>query len=581
MVTAEITSDWGELIDDLMYMRGTGNIFDYTDFACASEVTNISNYRVNDDDTPMQLAIITDKMIEDNSLKCVSDPIMFESGKIPTPKGLYSETIFGTTPEEKQKNHAYIDLGGTFIHPYVYEVLVSLQRSIAKIVEGEGSWKVGKDGKLIEIPDNSPDYDEDATGLDWFINNFDKIIFESNDSFMRKERLRFINALSKEEIFISKWIVIPVAYRDYDTSSKNVKKKPEITEIYNKIISYSNRLRNEGNVSFFANKTKAAIQKLLVQLRKLGQSKIESKGGHLHRAVMGKNVIYGARYVISVPIEKKADHPDDTMVDIVHCGVPLSACIYTGYPFIARWINEFFRREFDPNFPKPIRVKDSKDEIKYVRLKDPMLTYTPDYVHKKLDEYCNNYGGRFEPIMVTTEEGEEVAMVFTGMGYTGNPNDPGAATISNRKLTWTDLVYQAAVQTLSDKHVYITRYPLTDYFGVFPSKIRPVSTIETTQVTIDGRYYPFYPVVIPEMPYDQVSTRFIDTVTMSNLMLKGCGGDYDGDQITIKMVYTEEANDEADRLMKSLKYFMKLDGSMVRVIGNELGLTTYNMTRRR
>ena len=43
----------------------------------ANERANLSNYRINENDTPMYLGILTDKIIEANYLQRVSNPILF------------------------------------------------------------------------------------------------------------------------------------------------------------------------------------------------------------------------------------------------------------------------------------------------------------------------------------------------------------------------------------------------------------------------------------------------------------------------------------------------------------------------
>jgi len=64
-----------------------------------------------------------------------------------------------------------------------------------------------------------------------------------------------------------------------------------------------------------------------------------------------------------------------------------------------------------------------------------------------------------------------------------------------------------------------------DYFGTFPSGVEVVSTTKTTPVLINGVVYPHYPVIDVSLPKSKVATLFIDTVTMSNMYLKGLGGD--------------------------------------------------------
>ena len=73
---------------------------------------------------------------------------------------------------------------------------------------------------------------------------------------------------------------------------------------------------------------------------------------------------------------------------------------------------------------------------------------------------------------------------------------------------------------------------------------------------------------------------FCDTVVMDNIYLDGIGGDYDGDTTSEKMLFTEEANQEAFDIMTDVTHFISIGGKLVQMIGNEAYLTFYNMTRR-
>lgn len=55
---------------------------------------------------------------------------------------------------------------------------------------------------------------------------------------------------------------------------------------------------------------------------------------------------------------------------------------------------------------------------------------------------------------------------------------------------------------------------------------------------------------------------------------------YDGDTVSIKILFSVEANEEAAKQMTELKHYVSIKGDLVRVIGNESYLTFYNMTRR-
>lgn len=538
-----------------------------------------------DPEESMNVRTYTDKMlVKDMGLKCVSNQLYFERGDIPTDDGLFSEEIFGSTAKERTTTAAYIDLKEKFFHPYVYEVLKKIygggRSKIDRIAIGEGSWIV-EDGDIIEIKDPEDSrYDESNTGLKWLINHYKELKFKRNDSIMRNRRIDLLEALSDDEIFISKWIVIPVFYRDIDRSSGMVS-VPEINGLYRKLIRTANSL-SPTEIAIFNNAAMANIQNTLVEIRRYGQERIAHKDGALHKTVLGKSTDYGIRAVISVPTMIHTEKPEDMGVDILHTGIPLALCLAGGYPFMSKAVLDFFDNMAHSNDIAPIlkyNPKTKKTEMSHVKITDFSNYFTKELIDKKMKEYMNTYANRFEPVKVAVddESGSYYMIGFTGRPYGQTPDRAGG--ISNRPLTWTDVFYICAMQCLSDKHCYTTRYPLVDYFGCFPTRVLPLSTVHTTPMEVAGVKYPHYPVIDTRLSEDEISTLFIDTVEMSNLFLEGIGGDYDGDTVSVKIVYSIQANQEAEDLIHKMKQYIRIDGSNVRMIGNEPYLTFYNMTR--
>ena len=89
--------------------------------------------------------------------------------------------------------------------------------------------------------------------------------------------------------------------------------------------------------------------------------------------------------------------------------------------------------------------------------------------------------------------------------------------IINRRLTWCDVFYIAAIEAVKDKHVLLTRYPLNDYMGQQPFKINIMSTIKTEPVILNGQVYKHYPYIREEDIGSDTSKKFIDTLQVSNL----------------------------------------------------------------
>lgn len=480
--------------------------------------------RVGVQGEPMKVKLITDEIIEAANLKCVDNPIPLEKADIPTVGGLFSEYIFGTTRDQRTKTFAYIDLKHKFFHPFVFENIVMLNRKIRDVAAGIGQWQITDSGELKELDAADDSFlGGENTGMAWLVNNFDRIVFKESDSNIRKTKLKFIHDLTDKEKFITKWLVIPVFYRDIDNSA-GVNKIPPINDLYANLIRYSDSL-DKNTAGFMSNRTMFAIQNNLVEIRKYGQSLIESKKGFFKQSVIGKSTDFGQRSVISTPLLEDCDKPEDMTVTVQKTGIPLSQCLVMGFPFIMRWLTDFFRKEFETAGKSYPIMNMKTGEITYEELDDPLSMYTEDYIHKMVDTYKNTYGTRFNPVQIPLRDGKMGNMVFTGRYYANRPNDPRSSTISNRSLTWTDLLYIAAVESLSDKYVYITRYPLTDYNGTFPTGIEVLSTVKTMPVMIGDNVYKHYPVIDPSMPESKVSSFFIDTLSMSNMYLKGIGGD--------------------------------------------------------
>lgn len=531
------------------------------------------------DTTSMKIDLIGDTFIDANikmlDLQPVTNPQRFEKGSIPTADGLFSPYIFGHTPEERRTQFAYIDLHCKVFHPYAYEVIKRMWSKIDKVASGEGSWEIDAEGNISEVPDGDPD----NTGMDWLVENFRKIVFKTTGSHIRDERMKLIDSLKDDELFISKWLVIPVFYRDVQIigGTQNI---PPINKNYTKLIQYANSVIKDP---YFSNIAKYNIQMQLVTIRQYGQTLVEKKRGFFKRSVLGKTIDYGFRSVISVFHIDSADKPEENPIDIFHTGVPLAQCCVLFYPFIKRYVSEFIRQTVESMGDRyPVYDEKENKIVNYLNFKDPLSYYNSDKIQEIIDQFIGTPATRFRPVELPVDLDETTAMLpihFSGHGKNEKIKDIKTPQLYNRVLTWTDLLYMAAVDTLYDKHVYITRYPLEDYFGTFPSRVFVLSTMKTMPMIYNERNYPFYPQIDPSLPEAEVSTLFNDTVTMDNTYLKGLGGDYDGDQVSLKGIFSAEANAEAEEIMHSIKHYVNIAGDLMRVIGNEAFLTYYNMTK--
>ena len=523
-----------------------------------------------------------DKLIAVNNLKEVSDPVLFDAGFIPTEKGLLSKTIFGNNVKDRRETFAYVNLHSYYFAPYVFKLVRKLDKNIEHILFGRKYFKVDEKGKLVVSDEEQKGYE---TGLTALYKHWDKIKFERNKSTIRNDRIDLIESIGKNTIFTKYWIVIPAFYRDANISATDGKPSHnEINVMYSRLIRLSSTAQDANQFDFTMTSTQARVQDTLVEIYDFLKGQLEKKNGLIRKSLLGKSIDYGARAVISAP-SFDTDRKEDLEVNFYTAGVPLSMCCSLCTPFIMEWVKNFFISELQHQANRYPIVDKSGKVTKYVKLEDPASYYNEEYLKKKIDRFVHSPANRFDliEIPIAKSEGikEPIYMKIAGRFSDKDREDPTTTSpLIDRPATWTDILYMAAVDVTSDKHVWVTRYPLLDYFGIFPNRITVMSTVKTQPMYIGDKVYPRYPVIDLDISPEKLLVNFVDTARISNLYLQGLGGDYDGDQVTLKVVFSQEANLEAERILTSKTHIINIYGKNMRTTTNEAVLTLYMMTKR-
>lgn len=463
-----------------------------------------------------------DKFIELNNLPKVSNPILLERDNIPTTDGLLSYEIFGRTVSDRSTIFGYIDLNGHFLNPLVFKVWKRIDNKIEAIVSGLKTVSINNLGDII--------YDENGwTGLEELYNHYDKIKFKDKASGDQRERVIFLKGLKKDEIFMTKLIVCPPFYRDIQLNKADMGKISvhEKTELYSRIIRMANAINNDfSGIDIITYSTKNKIQHLLVECYSdKFMREVKGKDGLFRKFVLGKSIDYGARLVITAP-SFDADVIEEMDVSYEYSGLPLAACCTCFFPYFIKWLKDFFHRNIILVKDKyPVR-KNKDGSVEYVQLLNTEK-FNDDFFTKNIDSFINSYADRFKTIPLENSGGYNIKLALSGQYHNMDNNDKTDDTnsIIQRPLTWTELLYMAAVDICKDKHILITRYPLEDYFGIFTTKITVMSTVETIPAVVGGKYYRNYPKVDRKLKPEEVARLFVDTLFISNLYLTGIGGD--------------------------------------------------------
>ena len=518
-----------------------------------------------------------DDFVELNELDECTSGVLFQRGGVPHPRGLVSNEIFGITVQSRKETFAYIDLHGRFFHPHVYKVVRSVFRNIDKIISGDELYRINEDGILVLDRDNGD------TGIDFIYNNWEKITWkksgqEEDDGTvgMRNERMGFLNLVPKDEAFLTKIPVIPVFYRDIKTGAKGGK-TGDINNYYANLIRLSTLMQNREMFGFQFGTTTYNIQQIIVSIYDLFKQKLHKKNGMIRKYLMGKTVDNAVRTVITAPTYH-SERPTDMMVDFYHCAIPISQVCALAYSFMMAWIKGFIDREIVQNSLEKIVYNPNNDKIeKTVRLKDPAAYFNERWIETMMDAYIRDPSSRFNKIEIpVTGTSKKYYLHLTGKRL-GNKAE--LSSVMYRPMTVTDLLYIAATEVTKDKMAMVTRYPILDEFSIFCNYIRVNSTTRTEPVMVNGRVYKWYPVIEFDTPRIRMASLFIDSLQFSNSYLAGLDGDYDGDQCTVKILYSLEANEEIKKYIHGVGNFVNATGKMIRVVESEAIQTFYTMTK--
>ena len=448
-----------------------------------------------------------EKFIKINDLKPVSNPIFLDRNA-PTPDGVLSYEIFGTSSEERKHRMAYIDLAPYhYMTPLAAIKLSSYDRTLSKVLYAQGRYKL-VDGALVED-------EEGDSGPEFLYKIWGKVKVRDKETITTKELQKFFSN-SRDKLFITKFPVIPAFYRDLNMSgdgSSMKKSSSTINSTYSSIIAYTQTL-NQYTDTFtnMSRLTQARIQTLLVDIyNKLMIETVKgqpSKFGMLRRSMQGKNVNYSARLVISSPILQKSSY-EEVQVKFGSVVLPLAYTITCFFPFMIHYMKRFFDSQFIEGGKFP--VMDENGKLVYTIFTS---SFDENYITGLIQHYLNSPGARYET-MKTPPDVNGKTYNYVYVGRFGKEN-----TSITRKATLTDILYIVACDVVKDKHVIITRYPLDNYNGQYPARIIVASTIRTTPATLGDTYYPYFPIC-----EGNPENSFVDTLQMSNTMLEMMGGD--------------------------------------------------------
>ena len=524
------------------------------------------------------------KYIERYGCKEVTSSNIF-SAKLtePDPEGLGSYEIFGHPGSQaRRETFGYISLHAKFVHPHVYNVLCSLSRAIQDLIFGEAKFYL-EDGKLKRYNEGEklPAKIPVGTGVDFLYLIYDKLDWESasSTSNARNMRVQLLKSLKKEEVFVDKVLVIPPFYRDVDMvkGSKN-----EINIMYSRILNMASMIRSSSGLFELQGITEShkGIQRSLNEIYDYFIGFVAGVHGFMHEHVMGKTTDYSARCVISTA-SLNEERAEDMEVTFHKSALPLAIAIKCFAPYIAHGVKNIVEQAMSGS--KFINVIENGKTTRKALADHWEEAISSNYIYKLIEIYYNSREHRLDPYTVECADGTKVPLYYLSSDYdllgAGKEIDPSVllSSIKFEPLNLTQLFYMAAMQTIQEKVVLITRYPIEDYHNIYPSRFNIMPCTKTVTKTIDGVLYPRWP-DLSGATINNADKFFVDTLRIFPTYLKALGGDFDGDMVSVQGLFAEESVNEGIAYTHSVTNVVSIEGGTMRTILDLSQHTLFGLT---
>lgn len=483
------------------------------------------------------------------------------------PDGLFSSEIFGVEgTDHRFRRFSYIDMKIPIIHPTIFKALGQI-KSLYLDVLARREFAVWDPNLQDLVRSNMAD---GQTGFEFFCEYLPRIKFPTNDSESRDIAVGLLDKY-RSQALISRLLVIPAGYREFEFSDDGRESSSEINDYYYRIIAVANTINRttiETSPQAY-DMQRTSMQNAVMELYDLLSKMVEGKNNLMLGKMAGRKVFNGTRNVItSMKLDiTDLDDPNNVTMNDTHMGLfqYSKAVLPVAIHHVRNgWIAQCFTISGAP-----------------VVLTDPETMQANDYVLKaetynqwlsaegieKLISYYREETIRHNPIMI---EGKYLGLVYRGPDGTfafihgieelPSDRDPNHCT----PITYTELLYYAMYVDSRRYKAFVTRYPITGIGSIYPSNVYLKTTansekrreLDTETWTVKGGIYVAY-----EFPI--LGAPFFNSMSPHPVHLARMGADFDGDTGSGTVVYSEDSIKEVDEFFGLRRAYIGSDGRFI------------------
>lgn len=410
---------------------------------------------------------------------------------------LFDPNIFGVG-EEKKIRHGFIRLYGHFIDPTTYMIVSRrIFRDLPYIISKEKYFSINKKGLLEPDPAG-------GTGLEWLYENFNKIKFKDKED-------AIINKYTRDNFFIDKFDVIPVHFRDVNTTDGTMK-IDELNQLYMDLIKACNFKKRQGtNSSLDTAFIDTKIQGILTAIVEYISKMLFYKNGAQRQLLMGRSVDNSSRIVISAHEVRMKDTLGKGKVGLDKSSYPLHHLLNMYPMHVVTEVQRILHYFYELNLMDNLSLEEFENH------------FTDDYVKEAIENYYSSYADRSKYVLGPNNE--KFTLDFEFHSRKGNKN-------INRGITWMELFYIAFNQFKDSVRAKFVRFPVTgkeSLVYIKPNAIVMNTDMADCKIYHDGTLLYDLPDFCDISNYIEKPEPYVyeETQKLSNLLLSGIGGDYD------------------------------------------------------
>lgn len=488
------------------------------------------------------------------------------------PKGLYSNEIFGNQGDYKRDDAmSVIDMKVRIFHPLYFQELGRIKGLYTDIMLGKGYAKWNDEQNDFERASLL----EGETGFGFFIKHFNDIVFKKSLSDQRELRINFLEKF-KDRALMQRHIVIPAGIRDVEIDNDGRPVEDDINPLYRKILANANTINTniKDETDSVLDNSRRSLQMAANAVYAHLYNFIEGKRGFLQAKVASRRVSGTTRNVIS-SMETSSDWLGDARQ-------PTMDTVITGLPQFMSGTTELLMyhlrhgkfQEFFDNVFGDCPVIDKRT------LRPVSITLKP----KTADKWGTDEGieslvagflephSRHKPVMIDDHyigliwQDEKTFRIVKSI----DELPEGYSDTKLRPITYAEFFYIHCSAYIEKVRCFTTRYPITGAESIKSGIIYLKTTVVGLRRKELNSDWSETGHELLEMPSTVDKLKWMETQAIHPSTLTSYGADFDGDQLSLMPVFSDEATAEIDRLRNDPSSYLSVTGGFIRDTGTDV-----------